>query len=81
MTLTSEQAAAVKDGEPIRVTPPEVGADCVLVRADVYDRVRSLVETGGDFQPRETYPAVLKALDQIDESPEQYLEYLSQAHA
>ncbi|MDZ4685739.1 MAG: hypothetical protein SH850_11790 [Planctomycetaceae bacterium] len=76
MILTTEQAAAVKDGEPVRVTPPEIGAPCVLVRADVFDRVRTLIDADADFRPRETYPAVLKALDQWDQSPDQYLEYL-----
>ena len=76
MTLTSEQAAAVKDGEPVRVNPPEVGTPCVLVRADVFDRVRTLIDGDADLRPRDTYPAVLKALDQWDESPDQYLEYL-----
>jgi hypothetical protein len=76
MTLTAEQAAAVKDGEPVQVTPPEIGTPCVLVRADVFNRVRTLIDPETEFSPRETYPAVLKALDQWDESPDQYLEYL-----
>lgn len=44
MQLTAEQVSAVKLGSPVRVTAPEIGAECVLVRADVYDRVRSVVE-------------------------------------
>jgi hypothetical protein len=76
MTLTSEQAIAVKQGEPVRLQPPEVGAPCVLLRADIYDRVQLLLDSESDLCPRDKYPAVLKVLDQDDESPEQYLEYL-----
>jgi hypothetical protein len=46
MTLTPEQIDAVKHGDPVRVSAPEVGADCVLVRADVYDRVRAVFDDG-----------------------------------
>jgi hypothetical protein len=46
MTLTHEQIEAIKHGDPVRITSPEVGADCVLVRADVYERVRALFDDG-----------------------------------
>ena len=44
MTLTNQQIEAIKHGNPVRVSAPEVGAECVLVRADVYDRVRAGVD-------------------------------------
>ena len=66
MTLTSEQAVAVKEGEPVTVMPPEVGAECVLVRADVFAQLRYLVD---EFNPRDAYPAILKAWDSAG-SPE-----------
>jgi hypothetical protein len=31
-----------------------------------------------DESPRDTYPAVLKVLDQSDDSPDQYLDYLNE---
>ena len=46
MTLTREQIEAVKQGEPVRVAAPEVGAECVLVRADVYEGVRAIFDDG-----------------------------------
>ncbi len=76
MNLTIEQIEAIKEGEPVRVANSEVGMDCVIVRADIYENVQSLLNDGGD--PREMYPAVLKALDACDESPDQYLEYLDE---
>jgi hypothetical protein len=74
MNLTIEQIEAVKEGEPVRVAGSEIGIDCVLLRADVYERVKNLIH--GVSELRDTYPAVLKALDASDDSPEQYLEYL-----
>jgi hypothetical protein len=37
MLLTSDQIEAIKQGEPVRIFPTEVGADCVMLRADVFD--------------------------------------------
>jgi hypothetical protein len=42
--LTEEQRRELRQGTPIRVALPEIGAECVLLRADVYERLRSLVE-------------------------------------
>lgn len=44
MTLTHQQVEAVKHGDPIRISSPEVGAECVLVRTDVYDQVRTVFD-------------------------------------
>jgi hypothetical protein len=44
--LTEEQRRALKDGEAVRLSEAEIGTDCVLVRADVYEQVRSLVNAG-----------------------------------
>jgi hypothetical protein len=79
MTLTADQVSKVNEGQPVTVTPPEVGAECVLLRADVYARIRNLlIYDDSEMDPREAYPAVLKALDEDDESPAQYLEYLNE---
>ena len=37
MHLTTEQIEAVKNGEPIRCSLPEVGEEVVIVRSDTYD--------------------------------------------
>jgi hypothetical protein len=48
-------------------TPNKIAADAAMLIDDQ--------ET--DASPRETYPAVLKVLDQSDDFPEQYLDYLN----
>ncbi len=58
MTLTGEQAQAIKDGEAVTVTPPEVGTACVLLRADMYERVRCLLDDSAEFRPRDAYPLI-----------------------
>jgi hypothetical protein len=64
MNLTAEQVVAVQDGQPVSVVPPEVGAECVLLRADVYARLKHLIYDDAEMDPREAYPAVLKAWDE-----------------
>ena len=76
MNLTTEQIEAIKVGETVRVADSEIGMDCVVVRADIYENATSLINVG--INPRDMYPAVLKALDSCDESPDQYLEYLDE---
>ena len=39
LNLTAEQLKAVKDGATIRVAVPELGMECVVVRADLYSRL------------------------------------------
>jgi hypothetical protein len=41
MELTKEQLEAVRGGEPVRVS--EQGTDLVVVRADVFERLRGLL--------------------------------------
>ena len=42
--LSEEQRKDVAQGKPVRVPAPEIGTDCIVVRADVYERLRSLLE-------------------------------------
>ena len=72
MTFSTQQLQAIANGEAVELTIK--GTPCVVLRKDVYARVKSVIEPS----PREMYPAVLKVLDQVDESPEQYLEYLNE---
>lgn len=72
MVLSAQQLQAIEQGEAVELTLD--GTRCVVVRKDVYQTVASAAEPNA----RETYPAVLKALDQFDESPDQYLEYLDE---
>ena len=71
MTLTTDQWQAIVAGQAVELTIQ--GTRCVVIRQDLYESAAS----NGNPSPRETYPAVLKVLDQSDVSPEQYLEYLN----
>ncbi len=42
--LTEEQRSAVEQGDPIRVMAPDLGKEVVVLRADLYDTVRELLE-------------------------------------
>jgi hypothetical protein len=42
--LTEQQRQAVKSGEAIRVTAPEIGEDVVLLRATEYESMRELLQ-------------------------------------
>ncbi len=68
-TLTPEQKRAIAQaGEaPVRVSDPDSNASFVLLRADVYERM--LAASGGEFDPREGYPAVdrIMAADDADD--------------
>jgi hypothetical protein len=44
MTLTIKEIDAIRNGEPVRTCVPEVGADCIVVRADVFERAQRLLE-------------------------------------
>lgn len=47
--LTKEQQQHILQGNPVRVSKPELGADCVVLRADVFEQLRSVPE--GDDEP------------------------------
>lgn len=42
--LTEAQQRAVIDGEPIRISQPELGGDVVLLRAEVFEALRELID-------------------------------------
>lgn len=50
--LTQEQRQNVLQGNSVRLTVPEVGADCVLLRADVYERLRAILEDDSELDMR-----------------------------
>lgn len=57
LPLTEEQlrALAAHPGQPVRLVDPQTNQVFVLLRADDYERVRSLLED--DFDIRDTYAA------------------------
>jgi hypothetical protein len=60
--LTPEQRQALQNGEqPMRVRDPETNATYVLVRSEVYERVKTLFEEEDDNQLiRDMYPQVME---------------------
>ena len=49
MNLTAEQIEALKNGEAVWLSAPEVGQEVVVLRSDVYERVAELLD---DWDPR-----------------------------
>ncbi len=59
LELTDQQQQAV-DAEPTpRVVDPRSGAAYVLMRAELFERLRGLLDE--DFHPRDAYPAIDRA--------------------
>ncbi|MBL8797499.1 MAG: hypothetical protein JNM56_26600 [Planctomycetia bacterium] len=42
--LTEAQRQAVRQGEAVRLSAPEVGGEVVLLRAEEYDSIRELLD-------------------------------------
>lgn len=58
--LTEEQRRVLDvERDPLRVIDPRTNAVYVLVREEVYERVKSLLDD--DFDPKEAYPAIDRA--------------------
>jgi len=52
MNLTTEQVQAVQRGQPVRLSDTELGVDCVLVRADIFQSLAydDRLQTDGERQ-------------------------------
>jgi hypothetical protein len=50
--LTEEQRQNFLQGNPVRLALPELGADGVVLRADIYDRLRSILEENDETDMR-----------------------------
>jgi hypothetical protein len=42
--LTEQQRQAIRDGEPIELTPTEIGRKIVLLRADAFEEVLEILQ-------------------------------------
>jgi hypothetical protein len=65
--VTAEQRQALREADgagPIQVVDPATQERYILVRADIYAQLQ---EQADDFDPREAYPFVDKALREDDE--------------
>ena len=76
MNLTEEQLRALEQGQELRVIDPRTRLECVVIRADVYERVKGLLP---EIDPRETYPAVDEVMgeDWSDPKMAEYDDYES----
>jgi len=61
MNLTEQQKVAVRSGEAVRVRDDDV--ECVVVRADVYDRVKELLCVDTDWTDDELRRALAKSAE------------------
>lgn len=61
MNLTAEQQHALERGEPIRFLEPETHTECVLIRADVYDQVKTIIYHDGPLSDEEKLAAIRHA--------------------
>jgi len=66
MNLTAEQVEAIRDGEPVTLSPPDVGTECVVLRADMFARVRNLIYDDSEHSPREAYSFVDRVMAEDD---------------
>lgn len=55
LTLNAEHQQALQRGESVPVVEKASQTPCVVVRADVFDRIKKLLP---DLDPREAYPAL-----------------------
>lgn len=55
VSLPAEQQKALEQGEAVPVTEAQTQLECVVIRADMYERVKSLLP---GFDPKEAYPAI-----------------------
>jgi hypothetical protein len=66
MSLTAAQIEAIKHGEPVTVESSEVGTECVVLRADVYARVKRLIDDNADPYPVKAYPLINEVMREVD---------------
>ena len=65
--LTPDQRAELRGPEPARAIDPQSKQEYVLVRAEVYERLKGLLNE--DFHPSEAYPAVDRAFAEAWDDP------------
>jgi hypothetical protein len=72
------QAIEEHGGAPVYIVDPSTNESYVIVRASQYEKLKSLFEQEGDFDPREAYPfvdAAMRADDAADPTLETYQQF------
>jgi hypothetical protein len=60
MNLTDQQIQSLATGTPVPIVIG--GTRCILIREDVFDRVKKVIEyDSSEIDPEEAYPAILEA--------------------
>lgn len=69
-TLTPEQRQAIEQAgeQPVQVEDPETHASYVILKAEVYERLRAVFDDA-DFDAREAYPLVWNVMKEDWEDP------------
>lgn len=60
------QAIDEHGGAPLRVVDAATNVNYVILRADQYEKVRTVFEREEDFDPREAYPFIDEAMREDD---------------
>ncbi len=61
LILNTEHQKALQQGETVPVIEKATQTPCVVVRADVFDRIKKFLP---DFDPRDAYPALDEVMKQ-----------------
>ena len=69
--LTEERLEAIAKGQPFRFIAPGNDIEFVVLRADVYDRVKTLI-TGDDVDPESMYPLLAEISPEDWDDPSAY---------
>ena len=66
VTLSIEHRQALQSGQSVEVTEVTSQMECVVLRADVFEKIKKLLP---DFDPRDAYPAVDEVLSEDWDDP------------
>jgi hypothetical protein len=61
MTLTTDQTEALLKGDAVRLVEPTTSLECVILRAEVYDRLKTLLYEDGPLSEAERLAAIRHA--------------------
>lgn len=76
LILSAEQLQSVKDGAAVRLPVPELAMECVVVRADLYARVQSVVDDAvGEEVVASLVESSMREYDADDPSLQSYQKY------
>ena len=71
LQLTAEERRELRQAnrELVRLTDPETNEEYVLLRADIFDRLKSLVYDDKDFDPAIGYPLANEVMKEDWDDP------------